>query len=732
MEPVFTFITPSEKIDCPRMFRDFSTCGVTRAELRITGLGLYRAFLNGRRVGEDYLTPGCNDYDAYLRYQTYDVTALLQQQNTLEVYLGKGWYMGRFGFGEHPTERYGSRYLLAAELTWTDTAGEAHMLRTDDSWQASQTAFVDNSIYDGEVRDDTRTESPLVPCTVAETPYRPEAQFSPCIRMRRELPASLIVTPKGEQVLDFGQNFAGVFRFVNRAPRGQKVYIQTGEVLQEGCFYRDNLRSAKSEFTYISDGTEKEIEPMFTFYGFRYMKVEGMGQIDPADFIGVCLSSALEETLEVETGNPKINRLMQNALWGQRSNFLDVPTDCPQRDERLGWTADTQVFVNTACYQMDCKDFYRKFMRDMRADQTMYLGGDIPMFSPVLKNKESHGGAVWADAGTIVPWNVYMAYGDEDLLRENYPMMKDYVEYLIAWDQSKGGTHLVFDCHTFGDWLALDGKKGTCTGGTKDEFIQSTYYMYSAKLTAGAAKVLGYTEDAARYAALAEDIRQAMLKEYVTAGGNLAVPTQTGFVLALIHGIYTDKDKLLKEFRRRLDLDSGNICAGFTGAPLMLMTLFDNGMEKEAFDMLLNENYPGWLYCVNLGATTVWERWNTLDAEGRVTDISMNSMNHYAYGSVCESIYSRIMGLQNAAPGWKKAVIHPRPDARLGHASIRYASVSGIWAVKWALAEDGTVTMDCTVPEGCTARVELPDRTEEVTAGTRHYTWKQSEESPSA
>ncbi len=725
-----SFITASAPILCPKMWKDFAIHDAQKAKLQITGLGLYRAFLNGKRIGQDYLTPGFNDYDAYLRVQTYDVTRLLMKaQNRLEIWMGNGWYKGRLGFDGGKSNRWGERYLLAAKLEITLTSGETVTVETDESWLASASPIADGGIYDGEIRDDTCEAGEAVPCVAAENDYTLVPQFSPCIRVKEERKGKLIQTPAGEQVIDFGQNMAGILRFVNRLPRGKTMRIQTGEVLQNGNFYRDNLRTAKSEFVYTSDGIEKEVEPMFTFFGFRYAKVEGIEAVNPDDFTALCLSSDLKETLRAETSHEKLNRLMRNSLWSQRSNFLDVPTDCPQRDERLGWTADTQVFVNTACYQMDCRDFYRKYMRDLRADQQMYYQGDLPAYSPSLKGEAIHGGAVWADAGTIIPWNVYMNYGDKELLRENYPMMRDYAEYLIAADERAGRTHLVFPSFTFGDWLAQDGMgPQSLKGGTDDAFIQGVYYLNSIELTARAAQELVEKADAEKYQALAGKIRAALLDEYFSPNGNLTIDTQTGYVLALYYGIYRNKEKLLRGFHRRVERDFYRITCGFTGAPLMLPVLLDNGMTDVAYRMLLTEEFPGWLYAVNLGATTIWERWNSLEADGTISGTGMNSLNHYAYGSVCEAVYSRIMGLQNAAPGWKKALIAPKIDGRLHAASISYDSPAGKWEVKWRIAENGDVILEIAVPQGATAHVVLPDHPEhyeeDVTGGTYGWSWK--------
>ena len=726
MELNLPFITPSIPLRHPRLWKDFQTVKPQNAKLTISGLGLYRAFLNGQRIGEDYLTPGFNDYDDYLRAQSYDVTSLLRAENRLEVWLGDGWYKGRIGLDGGRENTWGDRYLLAARLTWTEAEERAVFLETDESWLAAPSPIVSSGIYDGEVRDDTRLPGDAVACVRVETEYRLTEQFSPCIRVKEVRKPVLIHTPAGEQVLDFGQNMAGIIRFVNRLPKGEQLRIQTGEVLQQGNFYRDNLRTAKSEYVYVSDGLEKEVEPLFTFFGFRYAKIEGLDSVNPDDFTALCLSSDLKETLRAETSHTGLNRLMQNSLWGQRSNFLDVPTDCPQRDERLGWTADTQVFVNTACYQMNCKDFYRKYMRDLRADQLRYYQGDLPAYSPSLKGTAMHGGAVWADAGAIIPWHVYMNYGDLELLAENYPMMRDYTESLISLDQCVGGSHLVFPAFTFGDWLAQDGfTPQSMMGGTNTAYIQGIYYLNSIRLTGKAAQTLEKTAEAERYQRLADEIRLALLDEYFAPNGSLTVDTQTGYVLALFYAVWRNKEKLLEGFRRRLEKDFFHITCGFTGAPLMLPVLLDNGLTDVAYTMLLTEEFPGWLYAVRLGATTIWERWNSLNEDGSISGTGMNSLNHYAYGSVCEAIYSRIMGLRCMAPGWKRALIAPKVDGRLKHASIRYDSPAGIWEVAWKIEEQGEMTLRATVPEGAAAHVILPyhpeAKEEDIEAG--EYTW---------
>lgn len=718
------FITVSG-IDHPRFFFDFTVKEkVCAATLSVTGLGLYRAFINGARVGGDYLTPGFNDYDAYLRYESYDVTALLSEQNCIEVLLGDGWYKGRFGMT--PAKNiFGERYLLAARLTIRLSGGGEQVFCTDENWRATHSHILSSSIYDGEQRDDTTVLGEPVPCEIAVADYLTVPAFSPPVRCMDTLKPALMVSPKGETILDFGQNMVGVVRFINRLPRGEKIRLQFGEILQDGCFYRDNLRSAKAEYVYTSDGTEKPVEPLFTFYGFRYALVDGPRAVDPVDFTGLVLYSDLPTVFEISTDNPKIDRLVQNAYWGQRGNFLDIPSDCPQRDERLAWTGDAQVFVNTACYHMDCRDFYRKYLVDLRADQTRYCGGDIPMYSPCLK-QGGGGGALWADAAMIIPWQVYQNYGDKARLLEAYPLMRDYVETLIRRDEEQGGTHVFDTGFTFGDWLAQDGSSpSSFKGGTDESFIRTVCYQHSVHLAALAAHELGKPKDAARYEALAARTRAAIQHEFFSASGRLCVDTQTGYTLALHYDLCPDRDKAIAGFRTRMKKDLLKLTTGFAGTPLLLPTLFDCGMDEEAYRLLYYEGCPGWLYAVNLGATTIWERWNSVLPDGSMNPMGMNSLNHYSYGSVCEAIYSRIAGLRLAAPGWVRAEIAPHPNYRMKHIALAFRSPAGKWQVSWNIDAEGLFSLRLTVPEGANAIVRLPAHPEnavhELSGGTHSY-----------
>ena len=706
------FIKPKNKnLFSPIFVKDFDLDkDIINARLYITGLGLYQAYINDVKVGNGYLTPGFNDYDYYLRYQTYDITNLLKEKNVIEVHMGDGWYKGRFGMNRNEQENlFGEEYKLCLHIMIEYKNKKIINIISDESWKVKSSKEIANNIYDGEEVDYTLPDSPLEEVIISLEKYNLIPDFGSLIVEKEILHPVLYVSPKGEQILDFKQNMVGFIRFKGILKKNQEIKISHGEVLQNKNFYNKNLKSAKAILKFKGDGQNRIFEPKFTYFGFRYALIEGLDKVNPNDFEGVVIYTNLEKTIECTTDNNKINKLILNAYWGQRGNFLDVPTDCPQRDERLGWTADTQVFVNTACYNMDSYIFYKKYMYDLRGDQTMYYDGDIPAFSPSLKHQANNGGAVWADAGTIVPWNFYLNYGDKYLLNNYYPMMKDYVESLIKKDLEQGNQNLILEGFTFGDWLAQDGPNPKMNfGGTDHGFIMSVYYYHSVELITLAAKELENNSDYKKYNELKSKIYNAILNKFFTKDGKLNLNTQTSYVLCLQYNIYKNKDIIIKDFKERLKSDLYRIKTGFTGTPLILLALFDNGMDDYAYRILYNEEFPGWIYAINLGATTIWERWNSLLEDGSVGSFSMNSFNHYAYGSVCETIYSRIAGLRNMAPGWKKVRIKPHLNYRMKNINFSYQSVSGKYEIFWKWI-DTRFNLIVTVPYGCQAEIILPN-----------------------
>ena len=692
---------------------------VESARLYVTGLGLYEVFYNGKRIGDEYLTPYCNNYNKWIQYQTYDVTENLDANGKLEIVLGNGWYKGRFGFSSKEGHKgyYGNKYMLLAELRIRYKNGKEEVIGTDDTWNVEKTAITFSNIYDGEVRDDTLLNSEnnenqkAVILSKAKTPKAELTErFSQPVKIIEERKVDLLTTPNNEIVLDVGQNITGSFRLKVHIPKGRKLHLLFGEVLQDGNFYRDNLRTARAEYTYISDGCEKVIQPQFTFYGYRYVKVEGFDEIKAEDFTALAFSTEMEETGSLKTGNRLVNRLISNIRWGCKDNFVDVPTDCPQRDERMGWTADTQVFSPSATYMNDSYAFYRKYLFDMSKEQEENDGG-VPYTIPSFGTPS--GSSVWGDAATIIPWMLYEFYDDITIINEQYESMRSWVDFITAKDGDDFGWRKEFH---FGDWLALDvpGADVSATSGATDlGFIADVYYMYSAEIVADAAMLTGRVNDSEKYRNLANRIRGRIRDEYFSLNGRCCCDTQTGLVLTLQHNL-ADKEKTSKRLREKFEANKFKLDCGFVGAPLLCKILTENGMSDIAEKLLLNEEFPGWLHEVKLGATTVWERWNSLDDNGHISSTGMNSLNHYAYGSILEWMYAHLAGIKQLEPGFRSVRFEPKPIYKLKHLSASYRSASGLWETSWKMPDKKHIEIHITVPFGAKAEVVLPEADKSV------------------
>lgn len=711
----------------PVLFKSFHLpAPVVSARVYICGLGLYHLELNGQKVGNEFLTPFCNAYDQWLQYQTYDVTRQLSMgSNLLSVMLGNGWYKGRFGLSEGPTspKTYGDKFALICEVYITLANGEQMMLVTDNTWLAVPAPVLDSSIYDGETFDariakpETGSKNAVGVKQISIDKVKLEARRSVPVCINEEIkPVTMIQTPAGETVLDMGQNMVGWLRFKTHATQGTKIRLQYGEVLQNGNFYRDNLRTARAEYTLIANGEEITVQPYFTFYGFRYVKVTGwIGELSLDDFTGCVVYSKMDHLGKIETSNVKVNRLIQNVIWGQKGNFLDIPTDCPQRDERLGWTGDTQVFSGTACFNMDTSAFFAKFGYDLGKEQAR-LNGSVPFFVPQAHSKGA-GSSGWGDAATIVPWNVYEFYGDPAILEQQFESMRAWVDFIKTQDDSSGSKRLWTTGFHFGDWLSLDGSDpNSPLGGTSEDFIASAYYYYSTCLVARAAVVLGKVDLADAYGALAGEIKTAIQMEYFTPSGRLAIPTQTGYVLALFMDLApeTFHQRLIDDLVSRLRIDRQHLRTGFVGTPYLCRVLSNHGANHLAYHLLLNEDYPSWLYAVNLGATTIWERWNSLNPDGSISSTGMNSLNHYAYGSIVEWMYRDMCGLnpsngEDQTTGFSRALIAPKPDPALQWVKASYRSAAGLYESGWRIDDKGYLMFEFAVPFNAEAKVVLPD-----------------------
>lgn len=730
----------------PLLVKDFSLSGeVESARAYVCGLGIYELEINGQKAGNEYLLPGYHCYDFHLEYQTFDITGLVRAgENRVGLALGPGWYKGDIIFDRYHN-LYGDTMQAICEVRVLLKDGTEQVIPTDLTWKSYPSPVTFSNIYDGEHYDARREISGWsAPCCQGEAggvvpgtegTERLIARLGPKIVKKASFSPTVLQTKKGETVLDFGQNMTGWVEFNADEPAGTEIVLTYGEVLQDGCFYRDNLRSAKAEYRYISNGRPAHVRPHFTFYGFRYVKVEGVSQARAEDFTAWHIRSDIDPTGSIETADPRVNQLFHNAMWGQFDNFLDIPTDCPQRDERLGWTGDAAIISATACKNLYMPAFFHHFLYNVGEEERYYQGA-VPFFVPAPKtedwgdafwlNGNPHGCAIWSDVATMMPWAVYENYGDLALLRQDYPVMKTWVERIRQDDEADGGRGLWLRGRQLGDWLALDREDGDTQnpfGATDLPYTATAFYYYSASLTAKAAKALGYEADQKEYQALCQKIKGAFLEEYFNQDGTLRIPvTQTACVLSLFFGLYPEgkKDMVLNALKERIAARNNHLDTGFCGTPFLCRALSDNGANELAYTLFLNDDYPSWLYEVNMGATTVWERWNSILPDGSISGTGMNSLNHYAYGSIVDWMYRNLCGLNpvEEAPGYKKAIIRPMPDKRLPWAKLKLDTASGTYQVEWTYGEGG-LHGSVTVPFDCQARLILPNGQERtLSAGT--------------
>lgn len=714
---------PEDKTRMPVLYRDFAVEDkLKKARLYIFGAGLYEVDINGTKAGDEYLLPGYHSYDLLMEYQTFDVTEMLEKgDNRVSVLLGEGWYKGRFGFDDVYLDLYGDRKKCIAELHLEYESGKTACIITDASWKAQESNILGNGIYDGEWQDDTLRSEQLAVEVLQDDKSLLTARTNPPIRKTEEfIPVSEEVHPDGYLLLDFGESITGWVEFNGILEQGQQVRLQYGEVLQNQEFYRENLRTAKAEFVYTSDGKEKIVRPHFTYYGFRYVKVEGLKNNQKLSFHAYRVMSDIEETGSIETSNPKVNKLFENTTRSQKCNFLDIPTDCPQRDERMGWTGDANIFANTACFHMDSNAFFRHYARSLYLEQKL-MNGAVPFFAPrpkvpVRENTNPFyldgGACIWSDVATMLPWTLYGYYGDVSLLREQYPMMRSWVEYIRIRSQENEVPYLWQNDRHLGDWLALDnGNIHNPIGKTDSQLLASACYYQSTLTVAKAAEVLGL-EEKREYSELAEHIRQAFNKFYFTEEGRLNIElTQTACAFLLSIGLYPDnaKENLKEDLRQLIEKNNGHLNTGFAGTPVLCPALSENGLNSLAYDLLLNEEYPGWLHEVNLGATTVWERWNSLDENGVISGTGMNSLNHYAYGSIADWMYRYMCGFHPDMGKEVKMIIKPMPDKRFSYAKGKWESVFGTYISNWSYNEETGFQYDIEIPFNANAKIVFPN-----------------------
>lgn len=719
---------------CP-VFRKSFKCElpVKSARIYATALGVYEIELNGKRVGDYWLTPGFTSYNENLQYQTYDVTDMLRRENTIEVTLAKGWCRGRLGWrgGVNVFDALPG-ILLMLRIEMPD--GKIQLVPSDTSWKYNESAFLKSEIYDGETYDARKKieesmnfdfdDSTWQNAILLDYPKKHiNSQINEPVKIMHEIkPVSIVKTPKGETVIDFGQNMVGWVAFKVCGKPGDRVCLSHAEILdKDGNFYTDNLRTAENKVEYILSGKGEEFyHPHFTFQGFRYVRIdEYPGEIKLDNFFGKVIYSSLKSTGSFECSNDDVNKLYQNILWGQRGNYVDIPTDCPQRDERLGWTGDAQVFIKTAAMNMNVALFFTKWLKDLAIDQKK-LGGAVAGIVPgITKTRISAG---WGDAATICPFEIYHAYADKRLLARQYDSMKQWVEYIKAQGDNpyhwEGGYH-------YGDWLGLDSPPGSNKGSTDDNYIADAYYAHSTSLVSRAAALLGHQRESAEYSHLNKGIVNRFKKTYLDKDGVPNQKTQTACALALFFNL-TDNKKAVADALAEMIIKTGNhLTTGFIGTPYLLHALSDNGYEELAYTLFLRTEYPSWLFSVKQGATTIWEHWDGIRSDGTLWSETMNSFNHYAYGAVADWMYTKIAGINYSTdePGYKKIFIKPILTKHLSYVFASVDSMYGRIESGWK-SEGDSVVFNVMIPPNTSATLVYPDGTiEEFGSGKYIFTW---------
>ena len=707
---------------CQYFRKEFSTTKkVKSARVYVTSKGLYQLFFNGQKVSPDLFTPGWTSYKKRLQYQTYDITPMLKERNVLGAVVGDGWFRGTIARNDRKKLfYYGDQLALLVQLHITYTDGTSEIVATDKSWKSATGAILESDIYNGETYD-ARLEMPgwnkpgFDESSWENVSILPQSnnilvapQGVPVRAIMEIKPVKLLTTPKGEIVYDMGQNMVGWVRLKVQGKKGDKVIIKFAEVLdKDGNFYTENLRSAKATDTYILKGDGEEVyEPRFTFHGFRFVKLEKFPGAPALDNItGVVIHSDMPLTGNFSCSDSLINQLQHNIQWGQRGNFLDVPTDCPQRNERLGWTGDAQVFSMTAAFNFNVAAFYTKWMKDVAADQLP----DGKVTDVVPDVRRGRGGATaWADAAIIVPWTVYCIYGDKHIIEEQYECMKAWVEYMKG---RAGDDNLWTDDKHYGDWLAFASTRSDYSGATTEkDLVANAYYYYSTTLLSKIAGIIGNTADAVKYAELAKAVKKAFNAEFVTPNGRLVSHTQTAYALALSFDLLPENIKNNAAGYFAEDVEKfGHLTTGFVGTPLLCSTLSAVGRDDLAFMLLMRKEYPSWLYPVTQGATTIWERWDGQKPDGSFQDKSMNSFNHYAYGAIGEWLYNHVAGINidPENPGYKHILFSPHVGGGLTNADAELMSMYGKVKSAWKIEGDNFV-YEITIPANSTATVILP------------------------
>jgi alpha-L-rhamnosidase len=749
------FISPDRDEDTSRMQpspllrREFDIGDEpVRARLYVTALGLYDVELNGVRVGDHVLAPGWTSYTHRLRYATFDVLSMLVPgRNAVGAILGDGWYRGRIGFpGVEGRNLYGDRLALLAQLEITCADGSTHTIATDETWRSAIGPVISSGIYEGETYDARREHDGRSRPAFDDSGWGAVrvidrdlgtvvASPGPPVRRHEMLsPVEITRTPDGHALVDFGQNATGRLRINVRGDAGTTITMRHAELTMNGALCTEPLRTAEATDRYTLRGDGDEMwEPRFTFHGFRYAEIERWpGDLRPDDVRAVVCHSDMERIGWFECSDQLVNRLHENAVWSMKSNFLDIPTDCPQRDERLGWTGDLTVFSPAACFLFDVNGFLASWLRDLAADQDDETGV-VPIVIPALpaggdasrrQGMMAMAQAVWGDAAVIVPSVLYERYGDDGVIEAQYDSMRRWVD---AVDGLAGPGRLWNRGFQFADWLdPLAPADHPEQAMTDPHLVATAYFFRIASLVAEAAGLLHREDDRAQYAKLARAVRDAFVREYVTPNGRMASDSQTAYALALVFGLLDNEEQHARAGRRLASLVRRNgyrVGTGFVGTALVLDALCIAGDEDAAFRMLTERACPSWLYPVTMGATTIWERWDSLKPDGTLNSSAMTSFNHYALGSVVDWLHRRVGGLAPLAPGYRRFEVRPIVGGGgLTWAYARHRTPYGMASSSWRI-EDDRVTLDVTVPPNTSARIAPPGGQDAFDVGSGGHRW---------
>lgn len=741
-----SMITPYADLGSAPLFRkevelDSGHGAVESAVLHVSSLGVFEAAIDGTPVGDDVLSPGWSSYEWRLRYRSYDVAELLQERSVLTVVVGNGWYRGRLAFAGM-RELYGDKLGLIAQLEIGFADGHTQVVGTDESWTAGSSDVLADDLYDGQTIDATRRRDDWYTLSTGEGFWDPWAlnaralEFDtgllapyvgpPVTRHEVLKPVKVWTSPSGRTLVDFGQNLVGWLRFTVRGPRGSEIRIRHAEVLEDGELGVRPLRDAQATDRFILSGSEDSFEPTLTFHGFRYAEISGWpDEVTEESVEAVVVHSELRRTGHFECSEPLLNQLHQNIVWGTKGNFLDLPTDCPQRNERLGWTGDIAAFAPSAAFLFDVRDFLSDWLIDLGLEQ-VHHDGMVPFVIPdVLKRLPTpppfpvpESTAVWSDAAVWVPWTLYQAYGDRTVLERQFDSMTAHVRRVAGLTSANGLWDTGFQ---FGDWLDPDASPHEPWNAKADNGVVATACLYrSARIVAETAALLG--SPAAEFEALADRTREAFNEHYVSDDGTVVSDCTTVYTLAIVFGLLDEQTEQLagKRLAELVAASGYTISTGFAGTPFITDALTRTGNLEAAYRLLLQRECPSWLYPVTMGATTVWERWDSMLPDGSINPGEMTSFNHYALGAVADWVHRVVGGIAPLSPGYERVLVAPRPGGDLTWAKTSLDTPHGTVRVDWRI-EDGGLRVEASLPEGVTGVLSLEGR-EDVAIGPGVHT----------